>query len=91
MIKTGDTVLWRGCFNTLLPVEAVIERIEICERPRSKYGKPVSWIPAEAKDYAVFSFTNGHWAYGEQVIPIDSPSDLQICDSQEVEEAFELY
>jgi hypothetical protein len=71
IIKTGDTILWRPCFNTQPPVEAEITGIEICERPRSKYGKPVSWIPADAKDFAVFSLSNHHWCYGEQVETLD--------------------
>ena len=71
VIKTGDTILWRPCFNMQPPVEAIIVGIELCDRPRSKYGRPVTEIPADRIEYAVFSLNNHHWCYGEQVTTLD--------------------
>jgi hypothetical protein len=143
-IKIGDVVMNRGCFGMNPPMEATVTGIELTPFIRYKYGEPVTEIPIEKKDYCVFSLAGGHWAYGEQITPIDplrqefdnlkkelfssssfievddtcpkqnrynqllqyfypefrskdwinpaiSTQSLQICDSQEVEEAFEAY
>jgi len=70
-IKQGDVVLWRGCFNTQLPIEATIESIELGSVKRSKYGNKVTSIPEELKDFCCFSLSNGHWAYGEQITTLE--------------------
>jgi hypothetical protein len=89
-IRTGDRVMWRGCFNTQPAMPVEVTGIELCSVPRSKYGNPINEVPVDKKDYCVFSLSNGHWAYGEQISPAESLECAQICDSQEVEE-YEMY
>jgi cell shape-determining protein MreC len=68
-LRVGDRVLWSGCFGTEEPKEATVGAIEITEQPRSKYGQAVNSVPWALVylNRVVVSFTNCHWAYGEQI------------------------
>lgn len=74
IIHVGDFVNWRGGWGTAPSMKAKVEAIELCQQKRSKYGKPVHMIDAALKDYCLFSLTNGHWAYGEQIDPLGGGS-----------------
>lgn len=82
LIIIGDVVMWSGCFNTQSPIEATITKIELCSSRRMKYGREIDIVSTENKDFCVFSLSNGHWAYGEQITPINQ---------EELVEAYELY
>lgn len=67
-ISIGDTVTYRPGWDRHDPVQATITGIELCKAKREKYSEPVESV--ETKDIlrANFTFSNGCWAYGEQII-----------------------
>lgn len=72
MLKVGDKVMWRGAWGTQPPLEATIESMQLCPQGQ-KHGKNInscSWDTI-AKGKIVVSLTNGHWAYGHQLDPIE--------------------
>ena len=72
MLKVGDKVMWRGAWGTQPPVEATIDSMQLCAQGQ-KYGKDInscSWDTI-AKGKIVVTLTNGHWAYGHQLDPIE--------------------
>lgn len=72
-IKVGDTVMWRGSFGMDPAQPAVIDNIEQMDQPRSKYGgESVEEADWANKHYLLVTLTNGHWAYGEQISPMQS-------------------
>ena len=61
-LKLGDTVMSR--FG-----KAKIERMELTEQPREKYGEEVeevSWHWVK-KNMVMFDLDNGHWSYSENI------------------------
>ena len=73
VVSVGDTVLWAGGFGAGHPRLAVIESIQVTELPREKYGTDVGQVSWKRvmENRVVFSLTNGHWAYAEQITPAD--------------------
>ena len=75
-LKTGDTVLWRGCFGTEAPQPARVVAISVAQEGQSgKYGKDVTEVawslvrrPWEPRRVVV-SLDNHHWVYGSQIEP----------------------
>lgn len=69
VISVGDRVQWRGCFGMDTPMSATVERMEVTEHPRSKYGEPAESVAVELvrANRVVFSLSNGHWCYSEQI------------------------
>jgi hypothetical protein len=70
-IKVGDTVNWSGSWGRDPVKEATVVGIELCEAPGMKEGESVDSITVEDKDRCVFDLSNGHWAYGTQIQPIN--------------------
>jgi len=71
VLKVGDTVTWRGCWGTALPIEVKVEGMEVTEQRRSKYGESVqavSWDLVQ-QNYVLFDLDNGSWAYSDQIAP----------------------
>ena len=71
-IKVGDFVIWRGAFGSDPARPAKIESMQLTEHPRSKYGEDVAEADWSQKNYLIVTLTNGHWAYGEQLQPMQS-------------------
>lgn len=71
ILKIGDTVSWRGSWGMERPADAKVTRLEETPFPRTKYGKEVAQIPWQKvfDNCCVVTLDNGHWAYGEQIIP----------------------
>ena len=67
MMRVGDTVYYRGGWGSDAPKPAVVEAIDLCDRPREKYGEDVQAAPWEMKEYVCVSLDDGHWAYGQDV------------------------
>ncbi|HAO94322.1 MAG TPA: hypothetical protein DCR11_10700 [Deltaproteobacteria bacterium] len=77
LLKTGDTIRWRGLWGEAQEKPAVVTGIQI--RCTAKYGTEVteaSW--ADVKGHGVVDLDNGHWAYGYQVDPVDEVRDAEI-------------
>jgi hypothetical protein len=68
-IKIGDTITYRGCFGSDLPKQAIVEHMEVTPQRRSKYGESVREVGVDmVKDNRVlFSMSDGHWCYSDQV------------------------
>ena len=68
-IKVGDKVNWQGSFGLDAPQEAIVTGMELCDYPRSKYGQAVHEVTIEQvkKNLVLFTLSNGHWAYSEQI------------------------
>ena len=66
-LKIGDTVNWRGCFGSALPLSAKVIGIT----DGGKYGDDVTEIDWSkvTKRNVVVDLDNGHWAYAEQISP----------------------
>jgi len=71
VIRVGDTVFVRTNFGQGIRVKARIKRMEVCERPRMKYGTEVPFVESWRKNFLIVDLDNGSWAYGEQLdIPV---------------------
>lgn len=70
-LKIGDTILWSGAWGNDTAKKAIIKSIELCERPGAKYGEAVNEVAWELKDRICVDLDNGHWAYGDQLKPIN--------------------
>lgn len=70
-LKIGDTVFWRGSWGFEGPKPAVVTGITETPIPRVKHGKEVTHIPWQKviDNYCIVDLDNGHWAYGEQIVP----------------------
>lgn len=71
-IRVGDHVIWRGSFGGDAPAIAKIESMQLTEHPRSKYGEDVAEADWSMKNHLVVTLTNGRWAYGEQLSPMQA-------------------
>ena len=67
VIKIGSKVVYRGCFGTFPPKEAVVLGIAQSNYKRDKDGYPVNYISFADREYATFDLDDGHWCYGEQI------------------------
>lgn len=69
MLKTGDYVVYRPGFGMDDPVLVTIEGMAATSYTREKYGRPKQEVPYELvrQNLVLFSFSNGHWAYSDQV------------------------
>lgn len=76
VIRVGDSVSWRGSWGSQPPKLAQVIHIEKTENEREKYGYAVNEVAVEEKNYAVFSLNNGHWAYGDQIQPIENEPEV---------------
>lgn len=70
VVKVGTKVMWRGSWGSEEPKETEIEYIELCDCEGCKYGEPVSEVRAEDLHRCCVDLTNGHWAYGFQIVEI---------------------
>lgn len=70
VIKIGDTVVFRPAFGTEPPKKAVVEDMELSEKPRFRYGDPVEEVTyQQVRDNLVtFSLSDGSWCYSDQII-----------------------
>jgi len=68
-IKVGDRVMWRGSFGSNYPRPATVCGITVTDWPREKYGQDRDEASLElvAANRVIFSLTNGHWCYSEQI------------------------
>lgn len=71
LLCVGDRVLWRGGFGAAEPKIARVVAIELCESPRSKYGRFVPEVEWDLQDLLNVTLDNGSWAYGDQIEPYD--------------------
>ncbi len=71
ILKIGDTVVWRAMFGVAAPLYAVVKEIMLCESERMKSGIEVSEAFWKEKNRLCVSLTNGSWAYGYQISPIN--------------------
>ena len=74
VLKVGDVVLYRPCFGMEEPITAKVERLDLTPHVRDKYGfsvPAVPWCVVEA-NCVILSLDNSQWAYGEQVISVQS-------------------
>lgn len=69
ILKIGDKVMWRGSFGAAAPQVAEIESIEVCANDE-KYGRNVSEAAWDCKEKLTVNLTNGSWAYGSQISPM---------------------
>lgn len=69
-VKVGDKVFWAQARGRP-PISAVIKYIDLCSRPGVKYGVPVDSVPANLLNTCCVSMTNGSWAYGTQLTPME--------------------
>jgi hypothetical protein len=71
-IKVGSKVMWRGNFGTAAPVEAEIEAIQMVAKgcKFGRYVNSLSWSTIDGRNVVV-DLTNGSWAYGNQLSPIE--------------------
>src|SRR5262249_11822269 len=71
VLKIGDVVSWRGAWGMQDAVKAIVIGIEVnCD---GKYGDEttsVAWNAVRTRRVIV-SLNNGHWAYGEQLDPVE--------------------
>jgi len=66
-LKVGDKVIWRGCWGSAEPKEAIVTDITKTQNYREKHGQNVqecNWT-----DYFIVDLNNGHWAYNFQLTP----------------------
>lgn len=84
MLTVGDTVNWSNGWGMDFPKKAKVTSIEETDEVREKYGKDVQQIPWSRKDYCTVDLDNGHWAYGEQIEPLQE-------DEMEHDEAGRTY
>ena len=68
-IKIGDTIRYRGGFGLDRPSEAIITGLTVTDYPRDKYGAEVPVVTRNQvlENRVVFSLSNNHWCYSEQV------------------------
>ena len=71
VVRVGDTVIWRGSWGRDAPKKAVIEQMELCSRPHEKYGESVNSALWKDKDRLCVTLSNGSWAYGYQISPVN--------------------
>ena len=94
-IELGDVLTVRGCFNMDEPQSVTIEAMEVTEHARERYGDPRAVVPVELvqANRVVFSLTNGHWCYSEQVqLPGGRwTADGWVADGQASPIVFDLY
>jgi len=73
ILRVGDAVIWKGSWGQDSPLEAKVASIEETVGKHQKNGESVSqtkWSRIKA-DRAVVDLDNGHWAYGNQLQPIE--------------------
>lgn len=70
MIKINDTIKYRGFFGAGNLIEAKVERMELSKYPRMRDGDSVQVVDIESvrANKVVFSLSNGHWCYSDQVV-----------------------
>lgn len=71
LIRVGDTVLCRGRYGRESALPVTITHLELCVEEGDKYGVPVTELPWSEKGRAVVDMSNGHWAYGSQIEPLE--------------------
>jgi len=85
-VKVGDTVLWAGGFGSEPYKPAVVERMDVTEHPRCKYGEEVDEVDVELvkANRVLFTLENGHWAYSEQIkiVPQQVPVQVQAIEER---------
>ena len=72
VLKTGDTVNWRGAWGIDAPKEARVKEILLCEAEGVKHGSLVNevlWDKVTAGRKIIVDLDNGHWAWGFQISP----------------------
>lgn len=72
-LKVNDKVSWRGSWGKDAPQEAKVIGINLNDRV-FKDGQPlteVEWYIVQEGRNIVVSLDNGHWAYGNQLSPIE--------------------
>ena len=72
VLKTGDTVIWRGAWGIDEPKEAKVKEITLCEAEGVKHGRLVSevlWDKVTSGRKIIVDLDNGHWAWGFQISP----------------------
>ena len=75
ILKVGDTVMWRGSWGNDAPRPAKIDHMELCEAPRMKEGTPVRAVEWKDKARLVVDLSNGSWAYGFQIEPVEEDAN----------------
>jgi hypothetical protein len=73
LLKTGDTVKWKGCWGKDDVKLAKITEISLCVYENVKYGdivSEVSWDKVIGGRKVIVDLDNGHWAWGFQISPI---------------------
>ncbi len=73
-VKVGQTVNWKGGFGTEPVKEAKITVMTLCAKGQ-KFGREVKsadWdtVLGKNKMQIIVELENGHWAYGNQLSPI---------------------
>ena len=72
IVRVGDKVEWCGCFGLDAPRVARVTKLELTDRARSKYGKPVDsvlWSDV-LENRVLFTLSTGNWAYSEQILDV---------------------
>ena len=70
MIKINDTITYRPSFGMGAPKTVQIEHMELCDQPRSKYGKSVTTVTVDdiKRNMVMFDLSDGHWCYSDQIV-----------------------
>lgn len=72
IVKVGDKVEWIGGFGTMPAQVVTVTGLELTDRARSKYGKPVNevcWSDV-LENRVLFTLSTGNWAYSEQILDV---------------------
>lgn len=74
-LNVNDTVIWRGAWGQEAPKPAKVEGIEIVPKGQKYGGKEVQrveWEKVINSGTIIVTLDNGHWAYGDQLSPIET-------------------
>ena len=69
LIHKGDYIMYRGGFGKDAPKQVQVTHLTLTSMPREKYGVDVNKVSVNevAENRVLFSLSDGHWAYSEQV------------------------
>ena len=67
---------WRGSWGTGPPAEAEVTTITLCppgtaDGPNTVEVEAVLWSATDGREVVV-DLSNGHWAYGFQIAPVEA-------------------
>lgn len=69
-LRVGDAVMWRGGWGADAPARVTVDRITVGGKNSDAEASSVPWAMCVDRWVVVTFRENEHWAYGNQVQPV---------------------